>query len=64
VSESLLIGSAKEGKTSTIEKSPTQTGLLETNENYIICSNNFQSKIFENDPVNIENKKVPHLLPV
>jgi isopenicillin-N N-acyltransferase-like protein len=57
VSESLLIGSAKEGKTSTIEKSPTQTGLLETNENYIICSNNFQSKIFENDPVNIENKK-------
>lgn len=57
VSESLFIGSAKEGKTSTIEKSPTQTGLLETNENYIICSNNFQSKIFENDPVNIENKK-------
>lgn len=57
VSESLLIGSAKEGKTSTIEKSPTQTGLLETNENYIICSNNFQSKIFEKDPINIENKK-------
>lgn len=57
VSESIFIGSAKEGKTSTIEKSPTQTGLLETTDNYIICSNNFQSEIFENDPVNIENKK-------
>ena len=57
VSESLLIGSAKEGKTSILEKSPTQTGLLETTDDYIICSNNFQSEIFENDPVNIENKK-------
>lgn len=44
VSESLFIGSAKEGKTATIEKSPDKQALFETPNDYIICSNHFQSK--------------------
>lgn len=44
VSESLFIGSAKDGKTATIEKSPDNQALYETNNDYIICSNHFQSK--------------------
>lgn len=44
VSESLFIGSAKDGKTATIEKSPDAQALFETNSDYIICSNHFQSE--------------------
>ncbi|MBU8893187.1 MAG: C45 family peptidase [Bacteroidales bacterium] len=43
VSESLFIGSAKDGKTSIIEKSPEYQVLFETDNDYIICSNHFQS---------------------
>ena len=43
VSESLLIGSAKDGKAATIEKSPDDLALFETENDYIICSNHFQS---------------------
>ncbi len=44
VSESLFIGSAKDGKTVTIEKSPDKQALFQSNDDYIICSNHFQSK--------------------
>ncbi len=44
VSESLFIGSAKDGKTATIEKSPDNQALFETSADYIICTNHFQSK--------------------
>lgn len=44
VSESLFIGSAKDGKTVTIEKSPDKQALYISDKNYIICSNHFQSK--------------------
>jgi len=44
VSESLFIGSAKDGKTASIEKSPDNQALFETHNNYIICSNHFQSE--------------------
>jgi isopenicillin-N N-acyltransferase like protein len=57
VSESILVGSSKDGKTSIIEKSPNKMGLYESKSDYIVCSNNFQSSTFEKDPVNIENKK-------
>ncbi len=43
VSEQLLIGSAKDRKTITIEKSPTEQVLYSTHEDYLISSNHFQS---------------------
>lgn len=43
VSESLFIGSAKDGKTATIEKSPDKQALYVSDNDYIICSNHFQS---------------------
>lgn len=49
VSESLFIGSAKDGKTATIEKSPEKQALLETENDYIIYSNHFQSKEMKKD---------------
>ncbi|MFC2101015.1 C45 family autoproteolytic acyltransferase/hydrolase [Bacteroidota bacterium] len=57
VSESLMIGSANDKKTAIIEKSPERLGLYETKENYIICSNHYQSNVFENDSININNIK-------
>ncbi|NOQ28065.1 MAG: peptidase C45 [Bacteroidales bacterium] len=49
VSESLFIGSAKDGRTATIEKSPDNQALLESNNDYIICSNHFQSTEMQKD---------------
>jgi hypothetical protein len=49
VSESLFIGSAKDGKTATIEKSPDKQALFETPNDYTICSNHFQSKEMKKD---------------
>ena len=42
VSESLLIGSAKDGIASLIEKSPDAIDLFESTDNYIISTNHFQ----------------------
>lgn len=47
VSESLFIGSAKDGRTAIIEKSPEKQALFETDNDYIICTNHFQSKIMK-----------------
>lgn len=44
VSESLFIGSAKDRKTAIIEKSPDMQALFESQDDYIICTNHFQSK--------------------
>lgn len=49
VSESLFIGSAKDGRTATIEKSPDKQALFESNNDYIICSNHFQSTEMQKD---------------
>ena len=57
VSESLMIGSAEDNKTAIIEKTPQRLGLFETDDNYIICSNHFQSEIFANDSLNLKNIK-------
>lgn len=55
VSESLLIGSASDGRAAIIEKSPYKTYLLETKGTSILCTNHFQSAEFAQDPMNREN---------
>ena len=55
VSESLLIGSAIDGKAAIIEKTPENIALFESNENRILCTNHYQSETFSNDEYNIEN---------
>ncbi len=57
VSESLMIGSAEDNKTAIIEKTPEKIGLFETDSNYIICSNHFQSDVLSNDENNLKNIK-------
>lgn len=57
VSESILIGSAKDGKAIIIEKSPDNIGLYEANGQSIICTNHYQSDTFREDDRNIENIK-------
>lgn len=55
VSESILIGSAKDGKAAIIEKSPEKTALFTDGCNQIICTNHYQSEVFRNDERNLEN---------
>ncbi|MDA9563281.1 C45 family peptidase [Flavobacteriales bacterium] len=55
VSESIMVGSVKDSKTAIIEKSPTKHGIHFVEEDYVICSNNFQSDAFKNDSMNIQN---------
>jgi hypothetical protein len=57
VSESLLIGSAKDGKAAIIEKSPHKLALVEPQSNCILCANHFQSPEFAEDPLNKANIK-------
>ncbi len=63
VSESILIGSAKDGRAAIIEKSPEKTALF-TGEKpgesindvqQIICTNHYQSEAFSQDKGNLEN---------
>lgn len=55
VSESILIGSAEDGKAVIIEKSPKAIGLFAPEGNALVCSNHYQSSTFRDDPVNLEN---------
>lgn len=56
VSESILIGSAKDGKAVIIEKSPEKTALFIGKEkDRIICTNHYQSDEFSKDERNTEN---------
>jgi hypothetical protein len=55
VSESLLIGSAADGRAAIIEKSPGQTALYSPHGEYLICTNHFQSAEFAADKYNMEN---------
>ncbi len=54
VSESILIGSAADNNVVIIEKSPTKQGLFQTTNDYLVCSNHFQSEVFANDKNNQE----------
>lgn len=55
VSETLMIGSAIDGKAVLIEKSPTKLGVFDSKSDQLVCSNHYQSSIFTNDSVNIQN---------
>lgn len=57
VSESLMIGSASDNKTIIIEKSPQKIDVYDANRNDIVCANHYQSQLFLNDSVNINNIK-------
>lgn len=56
VAESILIGSAKDGKAAIIEKSPSQIArFTQDDKQQIICTNHYQSETFANEENNIEN---------
>ncbi len=55
VSESIMIGSAHDGKTAIIEKSPDRSDLVFPDTTLIICSNHYQGKAFARDENNLEN---------
>lgn len=55
VCETLMIGSAPDHKTSLIEKSITKTVLFNSDTNFILCANHYQSDSFKNDKNNMEN---------
>lgn len=57
VSESILVGSASDNKTISIEKSPTKMDVYEVpNSNQIICPNHYQGNLYQNDIANITNQ--------
>ena len=57
VSESILVGSASDNKTISIEKSPSKMDIYEVqNSNQIICPNHYQGKDYENDIANLTNQ--------
>ncbi len=55
VCETLMIGSAPDHKTALIEKSITKTVLFNSDTNFILCANHYQSDSFKNDKNNVEN---------
>ncbi len=55
VNESILVGSACDGRVALIEKSPEQTALYSSPEEYIVSTNHYQSDEFALDSYNIEN---------
>ena len=57
VSESIMIGSARDGKTAIIEKSPNTYDLVFPETDKIICSNHFQGHTFSDDAINLSNIK-------
>ncbi len=62
VSESLMIGSAKDGKAVLLEISPQKMGIYEV-ENALVCTNHFQSPPYGADKKNEKQKAESHSLP-
>jgi hypothetical protein len=52
VSESILIGSARDGRAASIEKSPYKMDMVEGTNNYIVVTNHFRSPLFASDQKN------------
>jgi len=57
VCETLMIGSAPDHKTALIEKSVAKTILFNSDTNFILCANHYQSDTFRKDESNVENIK-------
>ena len=57
VAESIMVGSAADGKTAIIEKSPSQIAIVYPTQNAIVCSNHFQSPEFNHDSKVIDDAK-------
>jgi len=55
VTETFLIGSANDGYTALIEKTPDTTVLFKSEENYIVATNHLQHEVFSNHELNREN---------
>jgi hypothetical protein len=55
VSESILVGSARDGKSAVIEKSPQMSDIVFAETNRIVCANHFQGEAFSQDKTNLEN---------
>jgi isopenicillin-N N-acyltransferase like protein len=55
VSESILIGSVKDGRSAIIEKSPDEQDMVVNDANQIVCANHFQGEKFRNNKINREN---------
>ena len=55
VSESILVGSARDGKSAIIEKSPHKSDIVFAETNQIVCANHFQGEAFAQDKTNLEN---------
>jgi hypothetical protein len=60
VSESLMIGSAKDKKSVLIEIAPKNIGVYEVDNNQLVCSNHFQSEAFSRDKRNNNHIKESH----
>jgi len=57
VSESILIGSSKDHKAVIIEKTPSKCVLYSQSMHRIICTNHFQSDVFQYDSMNIQQMR-------
>ncbi len=55
VSESILIGSAKDGCAAIIEKTPDRIALYRAGGSSLICTNHYQSELFSKDGHNVDN---------
>ena len=55
VSESILIGSAKDNRAAIIEKSPNMTGMYTPTTDWLVCANHYQGEVFQQDEYNLEN---------
>lgn len=55
VSESLMIGSVKDGYVAVIEKTPERIALYKAPNERIVCTNHYQSAMFADDEYNKEN---------
>ena len=61
VSESMMIGSAKDHRAVLIEISPNNFGVYEVqNQPYLVCTNHFQSDVYKGDKRNNKQKEESH----
>ena len=55
VSETIMIGSAADGKTVLIEKSPDRMDIYDSFSDKLVCANHYQSDLFKLDEINLKN---------